>query len=72
MVFNYYVEKMENRTVISDVNVNVTFSKTKKDMNIKKEQHIPLISQYFSKKRDLKQVISEYGTPVSVLQFIKN
>lgn len=46
---------MEHHTLISDANVNVTFSKTKKDMNIKKEQHIPLISQYFSKKIDLYQ-----------------
>lgn len=52
-VFNYYVEKREHHTLISDVNVNMTFSKTEKDMNTKKEQHIPLISHYFSKKADL-------------------
>lgn len=55
MVFNDYVEKVQHRTLISDANVKVTFSKSTKDMNIKKEQHIPLISQYFSKKADLNQ-----------------
>lgn len=41
-------------------------------MNIKKEQHVPLISQHFSKKADVNQVTSENDTAVGVLQFIKN
>lgn len=54
MVFNDYVEKTEHGTLISDVNVNVTFSKTKKDMNIKKKQHSTYFTD-FSKKANLNQ-----------------
>lgn len=72
MVFNDYVEKTEHRTLISDVNVNVTFSKTKKDMNIKKKQHSTYFTAFQQEGRSKPRVTSEYDAAESVLQFIKN